>query len=131
MAGFVDATAGGQINVECQYVLPSQQAACPGYLGDVTLGTLGPDTVGAAYRSGSQAVVAATGTYCWQNNCTPNSNPRQGMPLNDAGFNAAYAAAPGRTKFGNPIYACQLVGGQWFIDLGIATSPPASPVSSP
>lgn len=121
-AGFLDAAVAGQIATECTYALPSQQPNCPSVMGgSVTTIPDGPIHIGTVDVVGTQALVVPVGTVCQDGNCLPNSDPNAGIPASSAGFPAAYEQAT-QTET-DPAAGCDLVGGQWYLDLG---GPPSS-----
>lgn len=123
VAAFIDSNAKGQYAASCGFVVPAQQANCPAYLTDATPLALPPVTLGPAYRLGTRAMVVALGQICARNTCAQNPNPRLGLPANDAGFDAAYALAQTRFAIGYAAFTCTQVGPNWYVDLGLKTTP--------
>ncbi|GAC1366416.1 MAG: hypothetical protein NVSMB32_10700 [Actinomycetota bacterium] len=120
VAGFLDALVGAHPAAACAYVVPSQQAACPGVVTPLGVSIDGdPIRIGETYVLGTQALVVPLGTIC-VGQCQTNTNPRLGLPANDAGFADAYKAA---TDTDILTTACQQVAGKWYVFLGNLPNP--------
>lgn len=124
VAGFLNATnvesvaLGSGFPTSCGYVVPSDQAACPSFLGQATLTGTPPVSIGNIATNGTQAIVAIVGSLCADFTCSLNTNPNQGLPASPAGFAAAYQAALQGIGNGYAALPCVLVGGSWYVNLG-------------
>jgi len=124
VAGFLDTTnvdsveIGNNFATACAYVVPADQAACPGFLAQATLTADPPVYIGQVSISGSQAIVVVVGHVCADFTCFGNSDAAHGIPTSTAGFANAYQEAINGIGNGYTAYPCTLVGNSWYVNFG-------------
>lgn len=118
VAGFLDQNSSFNYPAACTYVVPAEQANCPGLLANATLAAQGPVTLTATDVAGTQALVVVVGRVCADFTCYLNSNPRAGLPASPSAFPAAYQAAISQLGTGFPTLPCLQVNGNWYVELG-------------
>lgn len=104
----------------CSYIVPSTQPACnqaaqngelPAFTGSATVDG---DTI-----SGSEALVAVTGSMCSKTTgCASNSDPSTGMPSSQATFTQAYDLALNNNTSLSPV-PCIEENGIWYINAAL------------
>ncbi len=109
-------------NTACSYLVPTSQAACfqaarqsqlPAFTGNAA--------VSGATVSGSEALVAVTGTMCSKaTGCVTNSVSSAGMPNAQLSFSQAYAQVLSNTRNTSlsPV-PCTQENGLWYINASL------------
>jgi hypothetical protein len=104
----------------CSYIVPSTQPICnqAAQKGALPIFT-GQATVAGAAISGSEALVAVTGSMCGTTTgCASNSDPSVGMPSSKVTFRQAYDQALNNSNSLSPV-ACIEENGKWYINAAL------------
>jgi hypothetical protein len=104
----------------CSYIVPSTQPICnqAAQKGALPIFT-GQATVAGAAISGSEALVAVTGSMCGTTTgCASNSDPSVGMPSSKVTFIQAYEKALNNSNSLSPV-ACIEENGKWYINAAL------------
>ena len=118
VAGFLDQNSAFNYPAACTYVVPAEQANCPGLLANATLTAQGPVTLTATDVVGTQALVVVQGRLCADFTCYLNSNPRAGLPASAPAFPAGFQTAISQLGTGFAALPCVQVNGNWYVELG-------------
>lgn len=117
VAGFLNASAAGQLAAACAFVTPPEQPVCPDLLAQAPVTVQGAAVrIGNTDINGSQALVVPLGTVCLSGGCLTNTDPNAGLPAAGTSFADAYARGAGSAN--DPDIDCVLVAGSWYVDLG-------------
>jgi hypothetical protein len=104
----------------CSYIVPSTQPICnqAAQNGALPIFT-GQATVAGDAISGSEALVAVTGSMCGTTTgCASNSDPSAGMPSSKVTFAQAYEQALNKSNSLSPV-ACIEENGRWYINAAL------------
>jgi hypothetical protein len=104
----------------CSYIVPSTQPICnqAAQKGALPIFT-GQAIVAGAAISGSEALVAVTGSMCGTTTgCASNSDPSVGMPSSKVTFIQAYEKALNNSNSLSPV-ACIEENGKWYINAAL------------
>jgi hypothetical protein len=120
--GLIKAELADDWNTACSYLVPTSQAACfQAALQDQLPAFTGDAAVSGATVSGSQALVAVTGTMCSKaTGCVTNSVSSTGMPNAQLSFSQAYGQVLSNT--GNMSLSpvpCVEENGLWYINASL------------
>jgi hypothetical protein len=102
----------------CSYIMPSTQPTCNQAALQRELPTFtGNATVDSATISGSEALVAVTGSMCSSTSgCVSNSDPSVGMPDSEVTFNQAYDQVLNTGNGSLSPVPCIEENGMWYIN---------------
>jgi hypothetical protein len=115
--GLMQAELAGNGSELCSYLLPSSQSVCNQDEQSSPLPAVtGNATVDGDVISGSEALVAVTGSICSSaGGCTSNSDPTVGMPNDQETFAQAYDQALNNSG-GFSAVPCIEENGMWYVD---------------
>lgn len=122
-AGFITGVLGVDRALACDYVLPSQKAACSGAVAAVHI-TAQHTSLGNTDQVGDKALVVLLATkLCVSaliqhgSSCKSNADPNKGLPTSATGFAAAYAASLAAGKSTLSTIPCIEYHGKWYVNL--------------
>jgi len=117
VAGLIQGELADDSSELCSYLLPSSQSACNQDAQQQPLPAFtGNPTIAGGKISGSEALVAVTGSICEDGGeCTGNSDPSVGMPNYDETFAQAYEQALNNTGGFSPV-PCIEENGNWYVN---------------
>ncbi len=120
--GLIKAELADDWNTACSYLVPTSQAACfQAALQNQLPAFTGNATVSGATISGSEALVAVTGTMCSKTTgCVTNSVSSTRMPNAQLSFSQAYSQVLSNTKnTGLSPVPCLKENGLWYINASL------------
>jgi hypothetical protein len=115
--GLLQAELADNGSALCSYLVPSSQSVCDQDQQSSPLPAFtGSAAVAGAVKSGSEALVAVTGTICsGDGGCNSNSDPSVGMPNGQESFTQAYSQALNNSG-GFSAVPCIEENGKWYVN---------------
>jgi hypothetical protein len=114
VAGYVKGYENNKAKDICAYVAPPQAGYCSFLIGAKPRNSLTNWRIGNSRVRGDEAIVAVlTDKWCIAKICTGNSDPNQGLPQGNQGFEKAFD----KTSNWLPAVSVVRVDGKWYVAL--------------